>query len=955
MNWISSGEHLIDFGVNAKALEKLMNMVNEILGNESAPLDEVLEIIISGSGLDLSKPSDRIVRELAKRLSDGDINSSIGGLPRLRKRLWKIEEGNGAERTFSWPIVKSKLAKNLSSFNFVLNAEGGVSFQVQQGSPDDDSSKTKLSLLGKVDPKFSTSIAIPKGAFELGGNAQYERSLIYLCAYDDDVRTGRALVDSFSRLSFDLSDFHSVLSSFNQPAPYPPEDDDGIVPLPVEEIIFSGRQSIGANVAGSVKFPIKALTVDAGLRTAVEIGGDFTIKIRRKDKQTLQLEAVGGQGNDRVLELGLGASVGLSAISPKFAITALSEVKNVQGLFDKIDDVFDSVDTWLKPGSAIKSELERIIGDEISGSGANAKKFKRFLNDVFGVGPENDVSELINAGAGQVADLIDDSRTLFTTDDEEEGAFAEILSDLTNSLIAQVADDPRSIEAKFKKVLNGAKSKLSDKLNESVNRVDESAEKILIDLLGYEPSDVLASLREVISSARSIVDEIAQALSENSLDALGVEIGWARNVENRKDFSLLADISVEGSDFYSKAIKKTSAAINSVIDSGNAVPGVRVDPEESWIAEKFAHENSTRWNISILGTSADSTRSKLHKLEIKKSLGGVGIVAKGGASVDNSFFFSKEVKRFSFANVLTFGPVGDSSPGIGLELTHDDNNLKVGEAEDVLSVFLEAGLISSDTFDRAREVIRDARIRLNGEKLPAELSVSFGLPGGHVLDLINYAIENSFETKRSAAHALVSMERSRSKVSEHLERLFSLGLKRLPRVLGLEANNSRDGFKFDGNYVEVVMQADAVFEYISREFRGLRSSKAFPGTFDPTEIKSFWKKLVDARDGLHRSFLAMSKAQEVMQEFAKIDSPNEEQQKRLWKELKHHQRRIVKNIKPWLRPGMGGIWDRPPERAAELFIALQELSEKAIGGRPPLIVSFNPDHGAKKLFIGNAA
>ncbi|GAB5456550.1 MAG: hypothetical protein Hens2KO_27790 [Henriciella sp.] len=948
MSWVTQGLDLIDFSSNSKTLELLLNEINKILKQPGGAqsIENVLEQISSDDAI------DQAIKDLAARYLDDSVAGTAAAIATLRHRLWKIEAMGDGKRTFGWPALKTSGNRKIGDFSVDLSAEGGMSFEVLNADDPEDTTRTRFTVKGQVAPKLSGNVNFGRGSIGGGASASLKRSVVFDCAYDDDVRAGRALVDTLGRLC-DPSDFSGVIKSFQKSAPAPlssPDgtaDEDGIIPEPLSEIKYAGGQSLAASIQGGVSAPFSAATVSASTKFGIKLGSAFDVSIRRGSKDSLIVRAAGNSAKDSSFTLGLGASVGLSAIAPGLAKQILDRVASTKPLLDKIDSVIDDAETWLKPGSAIQDHLVGLIDAEISGGSVTARALKGFLKDAFGAGDGTSAKALANIGAEKLSELIDDATNLFGVANDDSSSFDGILSALSESIIQQVAKkaDIPNVEKALASVLSDAQKHINRKLEDAVQSLDDEANSVISRIIGRDVDAGINELREALQKARRLLDKVSKHFADASLEALAIRMSWERAQGDESEYSLSAEYDRAAAKAYSQAIKKPGEAISKLLASDTLPKGVTLRPDDNWISDTLSSSSSLEWNIAILGVSRSTKTSSFSKIKVRRVPGAVGVITDLSASRADDAFLTDETRKMSFVSLLNFGAANEASSKLGLELSQVDDNLKVKEARTILSAFERAGILDDDVSELVLDAIRSDRMT-NEEKLAATLDVSLGLPGEKIWPLINSAVHRE-DVDQIAAESLAVGRAMQNEIDRRLgEWNFDKDTSD-SLLLAMGKTKRKRNLK---DYEQILQNARRIAELLENEISP--TSVAERRRAEKRAV-DYWNRTADMVSGLRVTFGYLAEARKIVDQALKNNpSLSDEEVTTLQRRLSDTQKKINKRMKPWLDPGDTGIWEERPERAASLFLALQELSvTPESAAKPKLLVGYAPKGKPKKMFI----
>ena len=956
MTWLAHGAELVNPEAEANALERLLEAVSERINTGTAvPEDEILQDLAAGIGLDGRVNLDNAAQHLAEKLL-GDIRG-LDTIKRLRSKLAHLETKSETDRTIGWPDLNGDISANAGLFTFKLDTAGGVSFIIVRSDDgedntadeaglaalSDDVAKTQLTLEGRVKPEISLTASPGPVSLTARFAFGFDRSLVFHGAYDDGVRTGRALVDAFRRLS-DPSNFDDVLDAFEKTAPEPKVDPDGRVPQPLDKIVYSGELELDAAVGMSATLPFKFGTVTPSAKADIALEDKFETTIRRAGPGVLNVRSTGGKSNERTLELGLKVSVGISALVPGFAKQLLGELTEISTVLDRIDAVLEGdVSTWLMPGTALKSKLGEWLNESITGTTGPATALRSFLSDVFGTGDTTPNADLAASGADYLASLIDNALDLFKAPGSDENTFANILDGLSESIFPQLGNkiDRAKLEDALRNILNRAETELSEQLDEAAGNLDDAARSALTKLLGRDPSNLVRDVRKVLNQARSILAKIAAGLGEDAMDALAIEIGFRRQQSEAQTYSAKFDVERAGAAFYKDFIRRPRKNTPKLIYGDP--PGVfNIDDTETWLMDVLRNANTFSFGVSIFGASAKASRTRLDQVDILRRRGAMTLATKGEVRREKHALFTKESRAFSFVNLLSLGPSEEiAKPSLGLSLQHRDNNLKVREVRAMLRGFEKKGLVDLATTARVEEVVRKAADSGTG-KLDADLELMLALPPSEVLDFVERAAEDQ------RAVSIMAREMAASDVIRD-------GIDR--KLQGIQIRSSLMTANESHDYLAIIMNANELQDELTDVFR--RGQPRLSTT--AMSNLSWWGTLADARDSLKIAFQEMLGAKKELAKFRRRfenEVPGESDIARLERALAKRQKRINKTMHYWLNPGSGGVFNRIPDRAVTVFSALQKLSVAVLGAdkKPPLLIKYVPDkqngRGRPALFMG---
>lgn len=950
MSWLKTTAGELLAGEDAKALGTFLDVFGKLV-DDGVPPSEALEQV--------RRKSEEAVRRIAEHYLGDTAGQLADEVQRLRKPLWNFEEAPGEkDRQFGWPQKAASKDASGEGYSFTLAAEAGAVFEVLPGkgsdaNDGDDGSNVQLRARGKVSAGFGGQIAAGAG---IGAAGEFARAVRYQLAYDDDARTGRALADALSRVTR-LDDFGAVLGAFDK-APMS-EGPDTSVPDPLRAIVYTGCFGLEAEAEGEVTVPLAGggAELSGRIRAHAEIADEFEARITRPQTGTLRIEIEGGKGRTRALELGLRVKAGIAALAPELARDMLDRIAKADPLFDRIDAVLKedaALSTWLKPGSALHGLIKKKVAERTKDGSALLEAIAA-LSGLSGEELPSIAEKIETYAADLLADAVDRSLDLFELPDHD--AFERIEAELADRLQAVVPGVRRRIAVlgELDDLVKEVQALFTEKLEEAAGSIDAEAGMLLRRLLGREPGDAIEGLREVLSKARKILDQVGGYLASQKLDTLAIGLSWGRTRGERVDFKLAADIVQDGALFYRQAIQNPRAATAAVV-RGARPAGVALSGS-SWVVTERRTDAQRKAAVSLFGVTLSGTDTSLAEIRVHETASGVSVMTRGQFERERPFL--SDTRRLSFASLIASGAQAEAAPEFKLTLGQEDRNLEPGEAKQFLSVFKDVKLCSYDLHDSVVAAVTEAD--RPGGKLTASLQVALGIPADRVAEVISKAAGDGALTGAVACEALCRSSWSRGEIKRQLEAtdrfLTDDRHDEFLRLLGVEAGSRRRGrtprdSELEFDHVQVLGQAREIVEILTEQARRERSARSEREKMGSRALALF-ENIVKCRTGFTAAFERLDRARQRAAEAGELD---DDARRALAAVLEKEQAAVNRALEPWFKIGLPGLFDRPPARPAELFWAIAELSRRTLGlpQSPRALFSLTLGEQQPRVFIDRA-
>lgn len=953
MSWVRIEGGDVILGQHSKALSKLMDIFNALIvehaGESTA---EILNRIVDGEGVNLTDEVEDLARKIAKTYLGEKAVANIEMFERLRLSLADVEALPDEKRVFGWPAVKHKATTALDPFVLTLDASGGMDLQVISGDKKDDKAIAAFNLHGKVHPKVGLKGGLPVTA---NASGYLSRSVSYQMNYDKMVRTGRGFVDVLHRASHRLYEFDDVMSGFNILAPRPTNDLDGIIPNAQQRIEYSGTLGGDIGFSAKVKLPPKpGMSTNFSAAANASFSREFKTIISKKDSKTLRLETDFKAQESTALSMGVGASVGLSAIDPELANRLLEFSGGAEKVLNKINEVWgDStgkLKTWLKPGAALHSKINTVLGNQLTSSdgGKALTQFLAFLTGVDDGAVAENVDRIQAAGARFIADMIDDAKNIFDIDEDHD----EVFQDIAERIIAEaggqfgIVEELDEIKKRINKVLSEAGSLFQDKLKEAADHLDNATEenfdKILKRLVGASSSTIINRVNEFLNDSRSILGDIVNRIGTISTEAVAVELAWRRNMTNRRVAHYACDISADGQAFYRQAILHPEKAARSIFEADANIEGADFDPTTS-ILETYRRGEAFDWNIAVLSFASIGSKKKLSAAHVQSGVGGkiIGVGAKGSLYKHTSNW--AEGRAISFNDVLIVGDIQQEDgeqivPSFSINVLQAEKNvsLKDDEIKKFVGDFVAAGVIAASDGLSLGQDMTAVRRAMGKKKVGGSYSLSLSVPPASVEGMLTQMSRITPKNAHNiAVEALVSNQRFR---------------KILKKKIKLTAREYGRGFPHgETDFREALNNSAWIFEAMKKNHD--RSSAQSDRRV--REAKNFWRSMRDLHIGVVSIVSELIGIREDLLAYKALDSTFRDERKRIQRHLVGRQDSIIDAIDPWMKTGMPGLSDHIPEITASFFKVILDLITQTTGVRPAPVLRLELDGGEKKIFVSS--
>jgi hypothetical protein len=961
----------------------LRNLQNEEGLSFAAAIDSFL------AGLDEGSALAELATALKTRLAGGDT-----GVAALLVTLRDLEQREQAlTRQVGWPAREWSLpadALPVAPFTLKLNTEAGAFFEVLADgtAPPEQLERTEpfqaVARIGLNGRLAATSVAGVdlSAAGSVGGDAGggVRRAMsAYIGFPSHDMLAGLALASALAKLRCP-TDFDDLLDAL---------DDDRMGSL--FGLVLEGDEHLGAGVDVRAALPTQYGDLGFILGGEARLSRGFTYTIAKSlTRHGVSLAAASSSRFATGLELGVSYSVGLSSVLPGAAAKLLATTQEFAEPLQRIDatasGLIDQAETWLKPGTLIRSRIrEHLDGlladvDADEGQKAQAQSLRHALAGLFGfeegaVALEQAVDDLGNAAADLIAGLVDDSLGMLINDT------TSLSERLRKALHGKLSDEVISVLKRD--VIDSIIPDLDAELERLTKELDAATKRRVNEILGRDGEAGIDQLREYIEQSRSIVSGILAGISRAQTELLAAEVGWRRERARELGFDFRAEFdatSDEAKKAYRRAVLQPRRFGDLLID-GRAPPGVAV--EEAAASTRLFKSQGPRWNVALIGLALGGSVAHRSDVSVLETPDGVTIATRGEIARTRSFL--KETRTVSFLSALGLleardrGDTAATEPRqedgtvkvlgpraaakIKLDFEEDDNKLHLSEAAKLLRRFVGAGLIGDEVEATFLAEIRDAIALSGDDSVAGSISIALAVPSSEVVTVLESARRRprafaaapdtdiiGAATKRALAmydpESIDEVERDIESLGQRSFKLGGMpdeGTSRSSRAAPEPGDVSHRI-----EVLDMLSGVDVEASLSARATRGPVVDESGPEGDDQAAMRRI-RNLAAATRALRR---VLEIGAEIYFDIEFPDFTNNDahaDSRRAFALLiEQKQREMSSAARPFLKTGIptpGFIFGKAPKRTVALFAALQDITHSVTSIAPPLILTFKPEQG----------
>jgi hypothetical protein len=981
------GNRILRTGVDAASdLRELVNALRRFQVDDgmsfSASLDRFLAEAGSGTALaDLAEA-------LKSRFADGDSRAGA-----LLVTLRDLETRSDAvARQVGWPAREWSLPKDaldIAPFTIKLNGEGGAFFeiladgeqppaQIEQAEPFQ--AVARVALNGKLAASADAGVDLATAGVSGDAGGGLKRALsAYVGFASHETIAGLALASALAKLR-SPTDFDGLIEAFG-------DTDLG----KLLGLVIEGDSHLGAGVDVRAALPTQYGDVGLVLGGEARLSRGFRYSITTSSTgHGLALSAGSSLQFSTGFELGVSYSVGLSTILPgsasKLVQTTQEFAEPLQAIDEATERLLDRAETWLKPGTLIKTRIRQYVSELLSesekdGAGdGEAQSLRNALANLVGIDTaeattEDAIEQVGSATTDLIAGLVDDSLGILQKD-------TEVLSErLRKALHGRVTD--KVIERVKDNVIERIIPDLDAELERLAKELDDATRRRINEILGRPGEAGIEQLREYLEQSRSFVSKILDGISRAQTELLAAEVGWRRERARERGFDFRAEFdaaSANAKDAFRRAVLKPRR-FGDILVAGQQPQGVSV--EEAAANTQLFKSHGPRWNLALVGLALGGSVSHRSDVSVIETPDGVTIATRG--EIRRTQTFLKETRSMSFLSALglieakhrgeadaTDTPQDDgtvkvhgprAAARIKLDFTEDDDRLHLSEAEKLLSRFVEAGLVNREVEATFLTELRSA-IEQSGEKaVEGSISIALAIPSSEVVAVLESArrrprarsfaagAEPDFigaATRRAlAVYDPESVDEVESDIRALGRRGFTISGLPSPPGGGTQRRSLQDepetsDLSHRMEVLDMLSRIDVEPAAIARSFRSLTGDAPEIESEDAAAIRRI-KHLVEATEAL-RKVLEIGAVLYFDTEFPNFSNDEDPTDTRLkfTRMVEQKQRDMSSAAKPFLKTGIPApsfLFGNAPRRTVALFAALQEIARSVTGVAPPLILT----------------
>lgn len=779
MSWIASASGRLLTGNDAGGKDgegvfsAFFEAFREIATSQGGTHERVLEALKAGAADDfVPSKYTPVVSHVAKTLLDLGVGRMVGNMRTPVGAV--VAQADETRVDIFWPHGEwaLDLGEDVSRLpvGMALSASGGVRFTL---ASDDGRTAPAGSVLARLlidgEVGFNAKLTVPvAGISTLNAKGSFDaaRSLSYLLAYDNDLRTWRAVGDSFARLRrVDL--FNETLLSFTSPVPVADADPDTAAGSALNQIVIEGGENLLLRAGATLRIPLANYgTLRGRVGGQLKLGEGFTLRVEPGARErVLVVSAETRKSFDEDGEVGVGYALGVADLDSNAAKTLLNAVVGAKEVLEKIDDVIDHGETFLKPGALLKSKLTEELRSRIDSDRKTDRALRIALGDVVGLDADGDRNLIAERTGEFIGSLIDNSSNLFGDD----------LGASIKTVIVPIKSRVQSaVEKQLDDVAANAGKELGALLKNAAESLDNETHGILAELLGRKPEDVLKDLREFLNTARDVLTKIADGVRDSNLDLVTAEIAAYLSNGRESITAFKAEIEESGAEFYKSVIWRPSTGASRLIDHAvdlDRPPLPGVNPLLSEDSDAFRQLRGLSWNVGLIDTpiteamlGVEGKRKTFAEAKVARTISGVSVGSEAWIKLRREtdfLFFDGAARGLELADSLSFVNAGSDeehnkieTARLSLAYTWGEPNFGRREIKRFVESFQECGLLGEEGGD-ALISLREQAKRPGDSKPEASLRALLAIPADYAVDVIRFASQN-LELARGVIGEVVS-------------------------------------------------------------------------------------------------------------------------------------------------------------------------------------------------------
>ncbi len=968
MSFVKIGKFELLSGTEAgKAFRNLVSAIGKVLVAEDVSLETALETISNNLPDDFQDGE----KFLLGKLRDWVAETGSQELADLLETLGTLENSSDANRRkLGWPAASwslpSSLSGRLDPFTLELDAKSGAYFEVLQ---EDDKTRKNLplastyesvctlSLNGSLSSELKTKFDVPVGGISVSADGKIDRSIDYYFGFSNQSSiVGLALSSALSQIASPTKP-DDLLSAFRSGKM------GRLCAIGIE-----GDGDLGGSLGINAKFPSSYGTFGVKLSGKARLSKAFKYKITSPTDGILALSASTDRSKARSGEIGVSYVVGLSTLAPEQATKLLQKVTSLHEHIVKIDEKATEIATtaksWLKPGDLIKSKLEKRLSDLFIKTKDTPLPRTPIaaLAMAFGVSKDQSLTtkavkdSITDQAAELIGNVLDELPDIFELSDEN-------IRKRLNSVF-QDAVDPETLSLLDTDVFAKLDREINDALSDMAKKLDDDVAQAIEKAFGMSGGELVDAVRNVIKKAREVSQKILDGISKAQTDLLAAEIGWSRaKTQNREvDFTAEFDISkTKAKTAFSSAISSPSS-FGDLLLRNETIPGIAITQLD--LVRTLTVSESFGWGVSFFGFSASWKKDRSRQPKVIRTLDGIYVNTTG--TVGKTSKLLDETRTVNFVSALnlyesrlTKADTNEAKPPnapiqIKLDFKEDDGGMRIREAEALLDRFKAQGILSPDVYSSIIKDVESAVETANRRFVEASLSIGLAVSSASVRAMLEYVKEDQGRAAgldsgdSNVLSAIVSALAETDK--ESIQSIAGADDEALETLsdLELDLDTSAGRREFLGS-----IATDTLGTSVAglRPERRRRMTKILKRKKQKEEAEKYANGMAALSDVLAR-------AAQIQFDKLPLDPSNEKEVERITNEWQEEMNALIAYFMDAGTPPPGfvsSLWPgKVPQKTVGLFVALQELTFRATGTRPPLTVSFKPESGTPTSYFSFA-
>jgi hypothetical protein len=452
---------------------------------------------------------------------------------------------------------------------------------------------------------------------------------------------------------------------------------------------------------------------------------------------------------EEALTVGLKVDVDLSKLAKRIQT-------EVQKAVDKWDSLLKQVKPFLSPGTLIQKELSDALGEGVASlirDEALRDAVTRDLRGLIGIDPDKN-SDLAGWLEKQVTDAIDSVEGTLT---EKTDAVVERVLDRLGDRLPAFAQD--EIRTKLEPLIGGLLDRAKGKLDDLVTSLFDTKKKELgeaLEKVGLKASQAVASLNDALQSVRTIVERFDKLIHDAVKElkdgarqkiSVGLQAEERRRDEETVELAgtFTANSKAAGTVFHALTRGRLSD-LRPLLVADVADDDFRLDAENSKLTLYSKRTSKLGWQVMFFGFGASG--HDIASGEAKIVLDGRGTVeVDSTATIDKLFTGRNENRKVTFVEGFDLirarleGVAGDKKRvmDFGVNITHKDESLKLGEMRGFIKSLEDRGLLPAEAQASRRAETHFREWTNSGDEdahIPADIAAALHLSAAQVAQLM---------------------------------------------------------------------------------------------------------------------------------------------------------------------------------------------------------------------------